>query len=147
MPTDNTLTMRAIADGWAVSNPTARKRLEGVSPIRTEGNSKHYGLRDVVLAFAVRTDEVDVEEMQARDRKDLADARLKEMKVARMEGEQTDAREVASVVIEILKRLADAVKAFDSITPKEKRALCKQLRDNVERTVGEIESCNFPDAD
>ena len=145
--TDNTLTMRQIAEGWAVSNPTARKRLEGVSPARTAGNSKHYDLRDVVLAFEVKADETDRKDMQPQDRKDLADAELKEMKVKRMRAEQVDARETASVIIEMLKRIADSIKALDSITPKEKRSLCKQLRDDVERTVGEIESCNFPDAD
>lgn len=141
------LKMREICDGWAVSNPTARKRLDGVIPTRKTGSSKHYALRDVVLAFESKPDDVNREDMQPRDRKDRADAELKELKVERMRAEQVDSRESVTVIVEMLKRLADSIKATDSLTPKEKRALCKQLQSDAERTVGEIEACKFSDAE
>lgn len=144
---DNTLTMRQIAEGWAVSNPTARKRLESTEPVRKAGNSKHYALRDVVLAMEASPDDVNREEMQPRDRKDLADAELKEMKVKRMDAEEVDAIEVGTLIVSILKRLADSIKACESMTPKEKRGVCKQLRDDAARVIDDVESCKFAEAE
>jgi len=149
---DNTkieLTMRQICQAWACSRPTANKRLAGIEPIRILGTSRYWLLQDVVKAMS-DPENLAPEQMGNTDRRNKAQAELAEEKLRRMQGESVNAAEVEALFCDIFKRLADAIKAWDWLPIKFRRAICDQIRTEIERCNGEVAKCRFkianPDA-
>ncbi len=143
-----TLTMTMICEGWGVSRPTAASRLVGIE-FAKRGSSKHYQLRDVVKAFADPS-KIDPSDMGTTDRKNLSQAEIQEEKLKRLRGESVNAIEVEALFCDIFKRLADAIKAWDWLPIKARRAICAQIRSEIERCNGDVAKCTFkvanPDA-
>jgi len=90
-----------------------------------------------VLAVVMGTDE----DYKLADLK--AAAELKQEKLRRMKAESVDAMEVEALFCDIFKRLADAIKAWDWLPIKARRAICDQIRSEIERCNGDVAKCRF----
>jgi len=143
-----TLTTSQVADAWRVSRPTVTSRLSGV-PHTKAGNSKHYELAAVVKAMS-SPENLAPEQMSPHDRAHLTQALILEEKLRRMKAESVDALEVEALFCDVFKRLADAIKAWHWLPIKARRAICAQIRNEIERCNGEVAKCTFkvanPDA-
>ena len=146
--TEPNLTTSQIADAWRVSRPTVTRRLERVPHVKI-GNSKHYELGAVVKAMS-DPENLAPEQMSPHDRAHLTQALILEEKLRRMKAESVDALEVEALFCDVFKRLADAIKAWHWLPIKARRAICAQIRNEIERCNGEVAKCTFkvanPDA-
>ena len=119
-----------------LSRVFVREKLATLTPIRVQGRSKYYELINV-LAVVMGTDE----DYKLADLK--AAAELKQEKLRRMKAESVDAMEVEALFCDIFKRLADAIKAWDWLPIKARRAICDQIRSEIERCGGDVAKCRF----
>ena len=126
-----------------LSRVFVREKLATLTPVRVEGRSKYYELINV-LAVVMGTGE----DSKLKDAQ--ASAAIKEEKLSRMRGESVNAIEVEALFCDIFKRLADAIKAWDWLPIKARRAICAQIRSEIERCNGDVAKCKFkvanPDA-
>jgi len=111
---DKLFSQSAIAKELSIDRRTVANRLEHVTPFKTERNAKLYRLGDIVSAFSVETDDLNLTAERARLAKEQADKT--EMENSQKRGHSADVRMIterwAAVGSHIkLRMLAIAAKA------------------------------------
>lgn len=145
--------IRALAALIDVDRDTVRSALarSALVPAGKRGGHPVYDLRDALRAMFARRGEADPETLTPIDRRALADARIKELELAKRRGEllpREDVRQAAAeafqVVAQALRSIPDNLERSAGIDPEQAAAvervidgISERLADDLQRLAGE----------
>lgn len=125
---------------WSgLSRDRVERALATLTPVRFGGATPYYDVSQAWRA-TLATDE------STKERKERADAEMKEERLRRLRGESINRKAVSLVMAEILKRLADTIRGIDRVPMEERRRLCGLMRQEVDRMDVQVDACTFEDA-
>lgn len=135
---DNSLIEVTLTDLTRCGYPRehVKQTLAKINPTRRAGRIMHYD-----LAVAIRA--LNSGELDAKSRKELAQAELAEEKARRMKLESVDAKEVRNLWTDKLVRIRDTIKATEGLTRSDQRNLTITLKTEMDRVDEEIRSAAF----